>query len=129
MILALTSFGFGVCAWVASLVGDHVGCGLLITLAMCSITHHSHGTDSSAYIGGAIISTVDKITSHVITLRCLHSALQFGWYALPVYIDIGYVAYVFYAYIHHNKIVYVKNVIYPWHVSIHLVSQFGVLHP
>ena len=61
MILALTSFGFGVCAFVAAAHHDLIACGMLMLLAQCSILHHSHGTDIHAYTCGKIVGNTDRI--------------------------------------------------------------------
>jgi len=128
MILALTSFGFGACAFVAAVCGDLTACGMLIALAQCSVLHHSHGADAREYTGGSVVAKADKFLAHAVTLKCTYDACQMGVIrSMPVWASIAYVTVVYYAKIQHCT-TYVRGRVYPWHVSIHVVSQMGLVY-
>jgi hypothetical protein len=128
MILALTSFGFGVCAFVACVCHDYVGCGLLIGLTSTSVLHHANGTDKRKYIGGSIVSSADHVLAHTICLRAMYETLPYGVIGVPVYMSILYVILVYYNCIHGSPVYHRGHKLIPWHASIHIVAQLGCLY-
>lgn len=128
MILALTSFGFGVCAFVACLCHDYLGCGLLIGLTSTSILHHANGTDKRKYIGGSIVSTSDHILAHVIWIKSVYETGTFGLLGIPVHVCSLYVLVTYYLRLSTGSVYHRGHKLIPWHASIHIVSQLGCLY-
>jgi hypothetical protein len=125
MILPLTSFGFGLVAFVAAVYNEINYCGLLIALCFCSTLHQANFTDSKRYFCGFIISKIDRFLARVITIRCFYDSL-FIDNPLPIWISIIYVIVIYKLKVEPMGI-YV-NKIYYFHASIHLVSQLGALY-
>jgi hypothetical protein len=69
MILTLTSFGLGLCGFVAGVKGHYVDSALNITISLCSTLRHAHGGDDSKYKGGQIIGFVDRAVAKIITIK------------------------------------------------------------
>jgi hypothetical protein len=128
MILALTSFGFGVCAFVACLCHDYLGCGLLIALTSTSILHHANGCDKRKYIGGSVVSPADHTLAHIIAVRTVYSTLSYGVIGAPVYMFTLYVVLVYYHRLYSSSVYHRGHKLIPWHASIHIVSQLGCLY-
>ena len=128
MVLVYTSFGFGICAFVAALAGKHVYCGLLIALNSCSILHHAHVCEPSSYIGGHIVATVDRTLAHVITAKCLLDTMHCitPFVAAPVWLSVAYVAIIYKTKVQGRK--YTKDTVYYWHASMHIASQLGLMY-
>lgn len=129
MVLMYTSFGFGLCAFVAGVVGEHMYCGLLIALNSCSILHHAHLTNSKAYIGGSIIGPIDKTLAHVVTALCLYDSFDLTQSeAIPVWLSIALVVVIYVCKVRNSVEVYKQNVVYISHASMHIVAQCGIMY-
>jgi hypothetical protein len=125
MILPLTSFGFGVVAFVAAVYNQIDYCGLLIALCFCSTLHQANFTDHTRYFGGNIISKLDRLLARIITIRCFYDSL-FIDNPLPIWISIIYVIFIYKLKV--EPIGIYENKIYYFHASIHLVSQLGAIY-
>jgi len=125
MILTFSSFGFGLCAFL--LRHEYMYLGLLIPLTQTSILHHAHGTDSSLYLGGKFISSLDILLAHAVTVKSTLDAYSLGLKGVPVYSCVVYVTCVYYSKIKGQR-PYIKGERPWWHFSTHVVSQLGLIY-
>ena len=128
MILALTSLGIGLCGFVAGVKGHHVDSALNIIISLCSTLRHAHGADDSKYRGGQIIGFVDRAVAKIITVKYFYESVKMGLVGLPTTLSCAYVVCVFYKKIAISKEFYKKGELPIWHMSMHLVGEFGVLY-
>ena len=129
MILSLTSYLFSVSAFCAALNQDYILCAMLMLLTNTSILHHANGTNDTAYFGGRIIGFIDRSLAHFITLWCLWDTLYMTFYENTIiWICVAYIGGCYHFIIRKRNIgTYKKDVFYPYHASIHVVSIFAGL--
>jgi len=128
MILALTSFGFGVCAFAACVAHDYIGCGLLIALTSTSVLHHANGTDKSRYIGGSVIGPTDKYLAHGAAVLCFRNAVPYGVLGTPVYVLLVIGTVLYYTKLHKTSVYYRGHPRVPVHVTLHILSHVAILY-
>ena len=128
MILALTSFGFGLCGFVAGLRRRHFDSALNIAVSLCSTLHHSHGCDHSKYKGGQIVGRVDEILAKIIVSKYFYDGVSLGFLGLPTVLSAICGTVIYYKKIAKSKEFYKKGEIPVWHISMHLIAQTGILY-
>jgi hypothetical protein len=128
MILALTSFGFGLCGFIAGVKGHIIDSALNIAVSLCSTLHHSHGCDHSKYRGGQIVGRADEILAKIIVSKYCYDGIHMGLIGLPTVLSGICGTVVYYKKIAHVKEFYKKGQIPVWHLSMHLSAQFGILY-
>jgi len=129
MILSLTSFLFSISAFFAAHANDYILCAMLMLLTNTSILHHANGTNDAAYFGGYIIGFIDRSLAHIITLWCLWDTIYMTFLdSAIVWTCVVYIGGCYYFVIRKRNIgTYKKDIFYPYHASIHVVSNFAVL--
>ena len=128
MICALTSLGFGVCAFAACLCHDYVGCGLLNALTGTSAIHHSHGTDKSKYTGGSVIGPVDHVLAHGVAVLSVWNVVPYGVLGAPVYACLAFGSGLYYTKLWTSSVYYRGHPMVPWHATMHVVSHCAILY-
>jgi hypothetical protein len=98
-------------------------------LTNTSILHHANGTNITAYFGGRIIAFIDRSLAHFITIWCLCDTVYMTFVeSAIVWICVVYIGGCYYFVIRKRNIgTYKKDVFYPYHASIHVVSNLAVL--
>jgi hypothetical protein len=127
MILALTSFGFGLCGLVAGVKKEYINSALIIALSLCSTLHHSHGGDDSKYKGGKIIGKADEILGRLVWIKYCYEGFRLGLIVESLILT-TYIPIIFYTRINLKKGPYEKDEIPSWHISLHLAAQTGILY-
>jgi len=128
MILALTSFGFGLCGFVAALKGHHIDSAINISLSLCSTLHHAHGCDHTKYKGGRIIGLGDAIIAKILVSKYFYDGIRMGFSGLPTVISCIFGTILYYKKVATSKEFYKKDEIPKWHVFMHLAAQTGILY-
>ena len=128
MILALTSFGFGVCAFAACVTHDYVGCALLIALTATSVLHHANGTDESRYTGGSVVGPADKVLAHSAAVLCFITTAPYGVLGVPAYACMAIGSILYYTKCATSTVYYKGHPVVPFHAALHIVSQLTILY-
>jgi len=79
-------------------------------------------------MGGQIVGTADRTLAKIIASKYLFDSIQLGFVGLPTTISSMYVIAIYLTKIAHIKEAYKKGKCPKWHLSMHLVGQFGVLY-
>ena len=128
MILALTSFGFGVCAFAACVTHDYLWCGLLIALTATSVLHHANGTDKTRYIGGSVVGPVEKVLAHGVAVLCFRNVASYGVLGTPAYVLLVFGTVLYYKKLHTSTAYYRGHPMVPVHGTLHVMSQVAILY-
>ena len=128
MILALTSFGFGVCAFAACVCHDYLGCAVLIALTATSVLHHANGTDESRYIGGEVVGLADKVLAHGAAVHCFRTIVPYGALGAPAYVCMVFGTVLYYTKLNTASVYYRGHPMVPLHGALHISSQAAILY-
>lgn len=129
MILAITSVLFGVSAYYAAIVGDHLNFVLLLIQTHVSIIHHANGADETKYMAGSIIGPLDVTIAHCLAANGLYNTLYMSpSQGMPIWLSVAYL------FVCYNKKIktrpvktYLPYEINPWHVSQHIVANAALM--